>query len=330
MTDERGVAPSGRSSLVTGGAGFIGSHLAEELLRRGDEVHVVDDLSTGRFENVAHLSGNPRFHYVNGTILDDSVMSRLVERSDVVFHLAAAVGVRYVIENILRSLQINIRGTEVVLDAANRWKRKVVLFSSSEIYGRTNSGPFNEDHDRTFGPVTVSRWTYAAGKAIDEILALAYHREKRLPVVVIRCFNTCGPRQTGEYGMVVPRFVKQALVGAPLTVYGDGQQSRCFADVSDIVRGTLLLLERQEAEGDIFNLGSEVEISIEDLAKRIRTLAASDSRIEYIPYDQAYEPGFEDMRRRVPDIGKVRALTGYEPQVPLDQTLRGVIDYFKS
>jgi UDP-glucose 4-epimerase len=317
------------NALVTGGAGFIGSHLVEALLGRGDKVWVIDDLSTGRFENIAHLEKNPSFHYVIDTILDDGVVREFTSKVDVIFHLAAAVGVAYIIENPLKSLETNIRGTEIVLEQANEGKKKVVIFSTSEIYGKANSQPCSEDDDRVLGSTTISRWSYSSSKAIDEFLALAYHREKMLPVVIVRLFNTCGPRQTGQYGMVIPRFVKQALLGHPITVYGDGQQSRCFCDVSDVVRGVLALAAEPRANGEVFNLGSDEETTIDDLAERVRQLTASDSPVEHIPYDKAYEQGFEDMRRRVPDLTKIRTVIGYEPRVSLQELLERVVTEFK-
>jgi UDP-glucose 4-epimerase len=316
-------------ALVTGGAGFIGSHLVEALLARGDSVSVIDDLSTGRFDNIAHLEGNARFEYVIDTILDEAIVRELTAKVDVVFHLAAAVGVAYIIENPLKSLETNIRGTEIVLKQANDGKKTVVIFSTSEIYGKANSQPCKEGDDRVLGATTISRWGYSDSKAIDEFLALAYHREKKLPVIIVRCFNTCGPRQTGQYGMVIPRFVKQALLNHPITVYGDGKQTRCFCDISDVVRGVLGLLEAPAANGEVFNLGSDEETTIEDLAKRIKKLAASSSPIEYIPYDKAYEEGFEDMRRRVPDLSKIRGAIGYRPQVSLSELLERVVAHFK-
>ncbi len=317
-------------ALVTGGAGFIGSHLVEGLLERGVAVRVIDDLSTGSFDNIAHLEDHPQFEYVIDTILDESVMRRLADGVDVIYHLAAAVGVEYVIENMLKSLQINIRGTEVVLEVANRRKTKVVLFSTSEVYGKANSIPFHEEHDRLLGPTTINRWSYASAKAIDEILALAYYREKKLPVMIVRCFNTCGPRQTGQYGMVIPRFVRQCLLGNPITVYGDGKQSRCFTSVDDVVRAVLDLADHDEAVGEIFNVGSEQEITIEGLAEKIKQMTGSNSQIDYIPYEKAYEQGFEDMHRRVPDLNKIRKLIGYEAKVTLDEVIESVILYFEA
>mgnify|MGYP006283128979 CR=1 FL=1 len=316
-------------ALVTGGAGFIGSHLVEALLDRGDEVRVIDDLSTGRFENIAHLEGKPGFTYVIDTILDDQIVGELVSEVDVVFHLAAAVGVAYIIENPLKSLETNIRGTEVVLQKANEGKKKVVLFSTSEIYGKADAQPCSETDDRILGSTMIARWGYSSSKAIDEFLALAYHREKQLPVVIVRCFNTCGPRQTGQYGMVIPRFVKQALLDHPITVYGDGRQTRCFCDVSDVVRGVLSLVDEPKADGEVFNIGSDEETTIDELAERIRELTGSQSAIEHIPYDKAYEEGFEDMRRRIPDLTKIRETVGYEPQVRLSELLERVVAHFK-
>jgi UDP-glucose 4-epimerase len=316
-------------ALVTGGAGFIGSHLVEALLKRGDKVSVIDNLSTGRFENIAHLEDNPDFDYVIDTILDERIMGEMVAGVDVVFHLAAAVGVAYIIQNPLKSLETNIRGTEIVLQKANDGKKKVVIFSTSEIYGKANSQPCREEDDRVLGTTTITRWGYSSSKAIDEFLALAYHREKKLPILIVRCFNTCGPRQTGQYGMVIPRFVKQALLDHPITVYGDGQQTRCFCSVSDAVRGVLGLVDEPKANGEVFNLGSDEETTIDELALKIKELTSSDSPIEHIPYDVAYEQGFEDMRRRVPDLTKIREAIGYEPQVSLSQLLESVVADFE-
>ncbi|MFH1502689.1 MAG: GDP-mannose 4,6-dehydratase [Candidatus Eisenbacteria bacterium] len=317
------------NALVTGGAGFIGSHLVEALLARGDGVWVIDDLSTGRFENIAHLEKHPKFDYVIDTIMDERVVAELTAKVDVVFHLAAAVGVAYIIDNPLKSLETNIRGTEIVLHQANEGKKQAVIFSTSEIYGKANSQPCGENDDRVLGSTMISRWGYSSSKAIDEFLALAYHREKKLPVTIVRLFNTCGPRQTGQYGMVIPRFVRQALLDHPITVYGDGQQTRCFCDVSDVIRGVLGLVEEPRANGEVFNLGSSEETTIEDLAKRILELTASGSTIERIPYEKAYEEGFEDMRRRVPDLTKIKSFIGYEPQVSLAELLERIVADFK-
>lgn len=315
--------------LITGGAGFIGSHLAEALLRRGDEVHIIDNFSTGRPENISHLFSHPRLELTRGSITDLPLMERLAERCEQVYHLAAAVGVRLIMERPLETIETNIRGTEVVLRAGSRFGRKVLLASTSEIYGKNSSGPLLEDHDRVMGAVKKQRWAYANTKALDEFLALAYHREKGLPVVVVRLFNTVGPRQTGEYGVVIPRFVQQALAGEPIRVFGDGRQTRCFCHVADAVRGMMALMEHPGAIGDVFNLGNSVEITLEELAKKVKAMTGSPSPIVFVPYGEAYGEGFEDMRRRLPDLGKIQALVGYEPQMDLEATLRSVIDHFQ-
>lgn len=307
--------------LVTGGAGFIGSHLAEELLRRGHEVWALDDLSTGRLENLSDFDHLPRFRFVEGSVMDPAVVNGLVSQCDRVFHLAAAVGVKYVLENPLRSLLTNIRGTEVVLESACTHGRKVILTSSSEVYGKGVSVPFSEDDDRLIGPTHKLRWSYACGKAVDECLAQAYYQQHQLPIVIVRCFNTCGPRQSSAYGMVIPNMVQRALQGAPIHVYGDGQQSRCFSAVSDVVRAMLLLADSREAEGQVFNAGSDEEVSVLELAKRIKRICHSDSPIELVPYEEVYGLSFEDMRRRVPDLKKIRRVTGFRPQVSLDRLL---------
>ncbi len=307
--------------LVTGGAGFIGSHLAEDLLQRGHEVWALDDLSTGRVENIAGFARHARFRFLEGSVMDTALVHGLVAQCDRVFHLAAAVGVKYVLENPLRSLLTNIRGTEVVLEAAQAHRRKVILTSSSEVYGKGVSVPFSEDDDRLIGPTHKLRWSYACGKAVDECLAQAYYQQHQLPVVIVRCFNTCGPRQSSAYGMVIPSMVQRALVGDPIHVYGDGQQSRCFSAVSDVVRAMTLLADKPEAEGQVFNAGSDEEVSVLELAKRIKRLCQSDSPIELLPYEQVYGQSFEDMRRRVPDLQKIRRFVGYRPQVSLDRLL---------
>jgi UDP-glucose 4-epimerase len=319
-----------KKALVTGGAGFIGSHLVERLLRDGYRVHVIDDLSTGSFDNISSLEGDSNFAYTIDTVLDLDVMEKLVDDCDVVFHLAAAVGVEYVIESNLKSMQINIRGTENVLDLANRGKKKVMVFSSSEVYGKSSEVPFSEDDDSILGATTVTRWSYAVSKAVDEIVALAYWREEKLPVVIVRLFNTCGPRQTGKYGMVVPRFVKSALLGEPLTVYGDGSQSRCFASVFDVVDGIMGLHGSEEALGGVFNVGNDQEVKIIDLAKQVISLTGSSSQIKFVPYAEAYERGFEDMMRRVPDLTRIRSAIGYQPKVTLSEIIQSVIEYYKS
>ena len=317
-------------ALITGGAGFIGSHLAETLLVKGYKVDVIDNLSTGKFENIAHLETNPKFHYAIGSILNEELMEKLVNRADMIFHLAAAVGVKYIIDNPLKALQINIRGTEVLLEFANKRKQKVLIASTSEIYGKNNKVPFSETDDRVLGSTHISRWGYSASKAIDEFLALAYWREKRLPIVITRLFNTVGPRQTGQYGMVIPNFVQQALLNHPLFVHGNGKQSRCFAYVGDVVEAMIKLIEHPDSVGEIYNLGSQEEITIEDLAKKIKAMCNSQSEIIYLPYERAYEQGFEDMQRRVPDISRIKSLINFEPKTSLDQILREVIDYFES
>ena len=313
--------------LVTGGAGFIGSHLAEALLARGDSVEIIDDLSTGSIGNIEHLKSNLNFRYTVDSVLNGPLLAEMIDRCDVVVHLAAAVGVRLIVESPVRTIETNIRGTEVVLHHANKKKKLVVIASTSEVYGKATKVPFHEDDDMIMGPTTKGRWSYACTKAIDEFLALAYYKEKRLPVIVIRLFNTVGSRQTGRYGMVVPNFVRQALMDQPITVFGDGTQSRCFTDVSDAVRGLLGLIDEPRAIGQVFNLGNDEEITIRGLAERIRSLVGSDSEIITIPYEQAYEEGFEDMARRVPDLSKIHALTSYTPRVNLDAMLRRIIAY---
>lgn len=316
-------------ALITGGAGFIGSHLAEALLAQGHQVTIIDDLSTGRFENIAHLVGHPSFRFAIETITNETVMDRLVSECDVIFHLAAAVGVQLVVSRPVQVIETNVYGSAMVLRLANRYRCKVLLASTSEVYGKGVQVPFREDDDRLLGPTTRSRWSYACSKAMDEFLALAYHKQHRLPIVIFRLFNTIGPRQTGRYGMVVPRFVRQALRGDPITVYGDGRQTRCFLDVRDAVRAIIGLAEAPAAVGQVFNVGSTEEISILALAQRVKMLTDSSSDIVFIPYEQAYEEGFEDFQRRVPDISKIERLLGYHPRYSLDETLQSVIDYFR-
>ena len=315
MTDLR------RTYLVTGGAGFIGSHLVEALLDRGESVVVLDDLSTGRLTNLEVVRDHPHFRFVQGSVLDELMVDELVYGSDVVFHLAAAVGVRLIVERPLRSFTTNIRGSETVLDAAHRYRRRIVLASTSEIYGKNGGRPLTEDADRLLGSPTVARWSYSTAKAVDEILAYAYHRERGLPTTVVRLFNTVGPRQSPAYGMVIPRLVRQAVRDQPLTVYGDGLQTRCFCHVADVVDGLLRLVHHPGAEGEVFNLGSTEEISIYGLARRIIEHAGSRSSIQLVPYEQAYAAGFEDMLRRVPDTTKVRTLTGWQSTRRLDDIL---------
>ena len=316
--------------LLTGGAGFIGSHLAESLLLRGDEVFVLDNLSTGSIENVEHLKGRPRFHYVIDSVMNEPVTAELVDRVDVVFHLAAAVGVRLIVESPVHTIETNVHGTEIVLKLANKKKKKVIVASTSEVYGKNTDIPFREDSDLVLGATVKGRWSYACSKALDEFLAIAYYKEKKLPVIIVRLFNTVGPRQTGQYGMVIPTFVKQALSGRPITVFGDGSQSRSFTDVADVVRALAELADHEKALGQVFNIGNGKEITILELARLVKGMTGSRSEVVKVPYDQAYEEGFEDMQRRVPDISKIRALIGYEPTYDLEATLTRVIDYFTS
>lgn len=313
--------------LITGGAGFIGSHLADAYLKRGDEVCVIDDLSTGRIDNIQHLKGNPNFQYTIDTVHNHPLTAELVDQCDVVFHLAAAVGVKLIVESPVRTIETNVRGTEVVLNIANKKKKKVLVASTSEVYGLSSDVPFREDGNLVMGATTKGRWSYACSKAIDEFLALAYWREKKLPTIVVRLFNTVGPRQTGQYGMVIPTFVKQALSGRPITVYGDGKQSRCFGYVGDVVGALINVMDHKDAVGNVFNIGSNEEITILQLAQRIKELTQSESEIVLVPYDEAYEEGFEDMPRRIPDISKVRDLVGFQPKMKLDGILQSVIDY---
>jgi UDP-glucose 4-epimerase len=313
--------------LITGGAGFVGSHLAEHLLSLGDEVLSVDDLSTGSIENLDHLKGRPGFQHRTGNVMDVSAMAEHVDRCDAIVHLAAAVGVRLIVESPVRTIETNIRGTEIILGLAAKKKKLVLIPSTSEVYGKSAKVPFCEDDDLVMGPTTKGRWSYACSKAIDEFLALAYWKEKQLPVIVVRLFNTVGPRQTGRYGMVLPNFVRQALSGKPLTVFGTGKQSRCFGYVGDVVAGLGQLLRAPEAVGQVFNIGSNEEVTIEELAQRVIRLTASKSQVTYVPYDQAYEEGFEDMLRRVPSLEKVGKLIGYRPRTTLDQIIERVVAF---
>jgi len=313
--------------LITGGAGFIGSHLSDACLKRGDEVFIIDDLSTGSFENIRHLKDNPRFHYTIENVHNQPVAAELVDQCDVIFHLAAAVGVKLIVESPVNTIETNVHGTEVVLSLASKKKKKVLIASTSEVYGLSTQVPFREDGNLVMGATTKGRWSYACSKAIDEFLALAYWREKKLPTVVVRLFNTVGPRQTGQYGMVIPTFVKQALSNVPITVYGDGKQSRCFCYVGDVVGALMKLMDDEQAVGEVFNVGSNQEITIGDLAKKVKELTRSESEITLVPYDEAYEEGFEDMPRRVPDISKVNKQVGFEPQLDLEGILRTVIEF---
>jgi nucleoside-diphosphate-sugar epimerase len=314
--------------LITGGAGFIGSHLSEALLSRGDEVFVLDDLSTGSVENIRHLKSHERFHYFFDSITNKQLLAELVDESDIVFHLAAAVGVRLIVESPVHTLETNVYGTQLVLDAASKKKKLVVTASTSEVYGKSNKVPFHEDADLVLGATTMSRWSYAASKALDEFLALSYWKEKKQPVIVLRLFNTVGPRQIGRYGMVLPSFVRQALDGTPITIFGSGQQSRCFCDVRDTVEAIVRLIGTEKAIGEVVNIGSDEEISIEGLAHVVKQRTNSESPITYVPYDQAYEPGFEDMPRRVPALEKLQRLTGFRPATPLSKIVDRVVAHF--
>jgi UDP-glucose 4-epimerase len=313
--------------LITGGAGFIGSHLSDAYLGRGDEVFIVDDLSTGSFSNIQHLKDHPRFHYKIDTVQNLPATAELVDQCDVIFHLAAAVGVKLIVESPVRTIETNVHGTEVVLSLASKKKKKVLIASTSEVYGLSTEIPFREDGNLVMGATTKGRWSYACSKAIDEFLALAYWREKKLPTVIVRLFNTVGPRQTGQYGMVIPTFVKQALAGLPITVYGSGEQSRCFCYVGDVVGALMKLMDDESAIGEVFNVGSNQEITILDLARKVKELTNSKSEITFVPYDEAYEEGFEDMPRRIPDISKVNGRVGFQPEKSLDGILDSVIEF---
>lgn len=315
--------------LITGGAGFIGSHLSEAILNQNDEVWIIDNLSTGSINNIEHLKANPRFHYTIDTIFNEPLLAELIDNCDIVFHLAAAVGVRLIVESPVNTIETNIAGTESVLKLANKKNKIVLIASSSEVYGKNNKIPFNENDDMLLGPTVKSRWSYACSKAIDEFLSLAYWREKKLPTIVVRLFNTVGPRQSGRYGMVIPRFVQQALAEEPFTVYGTGKQSRCFTDVSDVVGALVKLVNHPKAIGQVFNIGSDQEISIEALAAKVKEKTKSSSQVKYIPYDEAYESGFEDMLRRVPDLTKIGKLINYKPSQNIDQILDKIIQYFR-
>ena len=313
--------------LITGGAGFIGSHLSDLLVDRGLRVIAIDNLSTGRIENIQHLLGNPLFGFVRASILDEVVMDRLASESDIIIHLAAAVGVKFIVEHPVHTIETNIMGTEAVLKSALRYRCRVLLASTSEVYGKSARLPFVENDDVLLGATNKSRWAYAASKMVDEFLGLAYHREFGLDMTVVRLFNTVGPRQTGRYGMVIPRFVRQALKGEPITVYGDGDQSRCFCDVRDVVQAIAALSLEPNSTGGVFNIGSTEEVSIKSLAERIISRTNSSSTIQLVPYEKAYAPGFEDMRRRQPDISKIRSIIGWAPKRSLDEILDAVTAY---
>ena len=317
-------------ALITGGAGFIGSHLAERLLQCGHEVGIIDNLSTGSIDNIAHLKNTSGFSYVIDTIDNEPLLAEWIDRSDVVFHLAAAVGVKLIVERPVYTIETNVHGTEVVLKHANKKNKLVVLASTSEVYGKSTDVPFREGADLVLGATVKHRWAYACSKLLDEFLALAYWKERKLPVVIERLFNTVGPRQTGQYGMVLPTFVRQALGGQPITVFGDGRQSRSFTYVGDVVDALIGLTQEPKAVGEVFNIGNTTEVTIGELAERVKTLTGSDSVIQYVPYDQAYEAGFEDMPRRVPDISKISALIGFQPKLELDDIIRSVIEFARS
>ncbi|MFB6345011.1 MAG: GDP-mannose 4,6-dehydratase [bacterium] len=316
--------------LITGGAGFIGSHLSEKLLQDGHKVTVIDNLSTGQLENISNFKDHPDFELVVGSVLEENLIRKKTKGKDRIYHLAAAVGVQNIIDQPLESIEVNVDGTQNVLRAANREKIPTFIASTSEVYGKNENIPFEETDDRVTGSTTISRWSYSCTKALDEFLSIAYWREKQLPVVIARFFNTVGPRQTGQYGMVIPRFVKQALLGRPLTVYGDGQQTRVFLDVADAVKAARGLMDTEEAYGQPVNIGGNDRISIEQLAENIIDVVGSDSSIEYIPYDEAYEKGFEDMRHRQPDVSRLRKLVGFDQQYSTKEILQRVVDYFRS
>ena len=313
--------------LITGGAGFIGSHLAEKLLQKGEEVFVVDDLSTGSIENIKHLKDDPKFHFIRGSVLDRDLVVQTVAKVDEIYHLAAAVGVKTVIEKPLDSLLNNLRGAEMIFEIAAGKRLPVLFTSTSEVYGKNEHTPFREDSDRIYGSAYNTRWGYGMSKGVDEFLALAYFREKKLPVIIVRLFNVIGPRQSGAYGMVVPRFIKQALSDKPITVYGDGCQTRCFANVVDVVRGLINLMKHPKARGHIFNLGSDEEITIKELAQKVKSLTGSKSEIVFVSYSEVYGPGFEDMFYRKPELSKIKETIGYQPEFSLEESLKKIIDY---
>jgi UDP-glucose 4-epimerase len=315
--------------LITGGAGFIGSHLSERLLQDDHEVAVIDDLSTGSIDNITHLKSDKRFSYVIDSVTNEPLLAELIDRSDVVFHLAAAVGVKLIVERPVHTIETNVHGTEVVLKHANKKKKLVIVASTSEVYGKSTAVPFREGAEVVLGATVKHRWAYACSKLIDEFLALAYWKEKKLPVIIVRLFNTVGPRQTGQYGMVLPTFVRQALAGQPITVFGDGNQSRSFTYVGDVVDALVKLACEPHAIGEVFNIGTTTEVTIGELAARVKALTGSDSTIQHIPYDEAYEAGFEDMPRRVPDISKLCSLIGYRPKLQLDEIIQTVIEHVR-
>ena len=318
-----------KHALITGGAGFIGSHLADRLLADGYRVTVIDNLSTGRWVNIEHHEDHPDFHFANADIRNELVMDRLVSKCDVVYHMAAAVGVKLIVENPIETIQTNVRGTEVVLQIAQRYRKRVVMASTSEVYGKSNEVPFKESSDGVFGATTKSRWSYAVSKALDEFLSFAYYDDKRLPVTIFRLFNTVGPRQVGHYGMVVPRFIQAAMANEPITVYDDGQQSRCFANVFDVADAIIRLASTRDTVGEVYNIGSTEEVTIMELAERIKTNLGSQSEIVKIPYEDAYKKGYEDMRRRVPNVDKIKAAVGWQASTELDETISQMVEYFR-
>ncbi|OQY39673.1 MAG: nucleoside-diphosphate sugar epimerase [Candidatus Cloacimonetes bacterium 4572_65] len=315
--------------LITGGAGFIGSHLAEKLIKQGHKIVVIDNLSTGSLANIKHLQDNPNFELHIGSILDWELIESLISKCQIVYHMAAAVGVKYIIENPLLSLRTNIVGTENILELCHKYNCKVLVASTSEIYGKSDNIPFNEEDDRLLGSTHISRWGYSTSKAVDEFFALAFHREKKLPVVIVRLFNTVGPRQTGQYGMVIPKFIKAALLDQPIIIYGTGKQSRCFTDVDDVSDALIKLMSTPKCEGNIYNVGSKEPITIEELAHKIKKAAKSNSKIEYMAYEDAFEDGFEDMMKRMPDIGKIEEAIGYKRKHTLDKIIERVIDFYE-
>lgn len=318
-----------KTALVTGGAGFIGSFLCEELLENGYRVFAVDNLSTGSLDNIRHLKKDPNFEFEVGNIMSKKLMEKHIVNSDYIFHLAAAVGVKLIIEKPVDTIQTNVIGTEVILKLANRYSKKVLIASTSEVYGKSNKTPFKETNDSVYGPTTKSRWSYACSKAVDEFLSLAYYHEKKLQVTIVRLFNTIGPRQTGMYGMVVPTFVKQALLGHDITVFDDGKQTRSFTDVRDVIGALIKLINTTKAYGEVFNIGNNNEVSINYLAELVKKMTGSSSKVVHIPYDKAYEKGFEDMRRRVPDISKSKSLIGFQPTIKLEESIKDIIEYYK-
>jgi len=322
------MAKNKKTSLITGGAGFIGSYLTEILLQKGEEVLVIDDLSTGSLKNISHLKKNSKFHFTKGSVTDKKKLEKLVKKADQVYHLAAAVGVKTIMEKPLESLLNNLRGAETVFEAAAQHKVPVMFTSTSEVYGKNTNIPFREDSDRVYGSAYNARWGYGMSKGVDEFLTLAYFKERKLPVITVRLFNVIGPRQSGAYGMVVPRFIQQALSGKPITVYGDGYQTRCFANIRDVSQALIKLTNFSKAYGQIFNLGSDEEITIKELAQKVKIITGSKSKISFIPYTKAYGPGFEEMMQRKPDLSKIRKAIGYEPKITLEESLKEIANYF--